>query len=940
MGKDKLKTSIFVVFEVVIFIAVLLVLIPAKWPRTGRVALALSFSNEEQQNQKAPYIQISGKSGKGSQFGPKVLSFEEEILLEELSGIWELTIEALDEKGTVIAFSEPITLRIRRGNTQTLPIVLNPVWTGSLSIKASWPAELGRFTKASLSCASRIVTATPILHKHQYEANFIDQGLPVGAYTFNLNLTNEHGGILTVPNIASFSVSSKSRMFETAIDVSDFGILPLQTEPRIISAVALTLEGGKTQYLRLSSPTEGAMFQYRYATDSSPMPEEWMQGDLLEVPPLTTSLEVEAQAVRGEILSEATRESYLARPTPVLSKQPGEYHHPLFLALEGDGVMVSTDGGPFSPYEGPLSLQQDGTEIRAYAAKEGMLNSPMVQAIYRFVVAEPIITYQDQLLSMDCPTEGATIHYTTDGSLPTRESKVYTQPLAVPNTTIFHARAFLEPMQDSPIVTLPITIQQQAPPAILLQEGTIGFVSDDEQASVWYRYAFGDDAFSPYQEGTALAVGKGRSVRVEAYCEGEGSLPSPVAHAEFHVAKALVLFPGEGVFDQPVSVPFGEGLTYFISLDGDPYKPYTAEDTLLIEKNTLLQAYIHQEGLIDSLPVTQKVRVRTAPPVFTSTDDEEGKKLVSIGSDTEGATIICSVKGQSFPYTGQLTVAEDTLIEAYAKKDGWENSYGRSLWVTVERTPDPLITLTGGERQDLLLSCSNPEATIWYRIAGDETFMDGNRIPVTPGEPIALEAYAQAEGKQPSSTISAHFPVAGSPEFSLASGFYNQPSSLEIGGSGIRYSINDEPFKAYDGSSLLLSSFSRLEAFSHQEGFINSPIVSSSSLKPCFPETGTVPPKGPRSTTPPTGACPQGRARCIHSHWLFPTPPFSMPGLSSSPCRTPPVTLPITMQSCSRKEPLVLFQMMSRRLSGTATLSVMAFPPTRKGQHSSLHLHR
>lgn len=238
------------------------------------------------------------------------------------------------------------------------------------------------------------------------------------------------------------------------------------------------------------------------------------------------------------------------------------------------------------------------------------------------------------------------------------------------------------------------------------------------------------------------------------------------------------------------------------------------------------------------MPVEQMVRVRAATPIITTTTDALGSKWVSMRSDTEGASVVCTVSGKSFPYSGEFNVTEDSYIEAYAQKEGWEHSQKASLWVTVDKAHNPLSTLTAGEVQEIVLSCPDQDATIWYRAAKDEPFVSGNRIPVVEGHPMAVEAYATLEGRQPSAVVSSFFFVASAPEISIASGFYNQPISLEFSGNGIQYRINDGPFQEYDGSPLILSRFTRLDVLRRQEGLINSSLVSRSYsiLKPiAFP---------------------------------------------------------------------------------------------------------
>ncbi|MBQ9195142.1 MAG: chitobiase/beta-hexosaminidase C-terminal domain-containing protein, partial [Bacteroidales bacterium] len=53
-------------------------------------------------------------------------------------------------------------------------------------------------------------------------------------------------------------------------------------------------------------------------------------------------------------------------------------------------------------------------------------------------------------LSMSCRTPSAAIHYTLDGSEPTEESPLYTEPLVLSESAQIRAKAFKEGMQASP----------------------------------------------------------------------------------------------------------------------------------------------------------------------------------------------------------------------------------------------------------------------------------------------------------------------------------------------------------------------------------------------------------------------------------------------------------------------------------------------------------
>ncbi len=80
-------------------------------------------------------------------------------------------------------------------------------------------------------------------------------------------------------------------------------------------------------------------------------------------------------------------------------------------------------------------------------------------------VATPTFTpeantyYEVQEVSISCATDGATIHYTLDGSTPTETSPVYDTPITVEATTTIKAIAMKEGYNDSDIAEATYTIQ-------------------------------------------------------------------------------------------------------------------------------------------------------------------------------------------------------------------------------------------------------------------------------------------------------------------------------------------------------------------------------------------------------------------------------------------------------------------------------------------------
>lgn len=85
---------------------------------------------------------------------------------------------------------------------------------------------------------------------------------------------------------------------------------------------------------------------------------------------------------------------------------------------------------------------------------------------YTGFTSEPMFSqaglYQSSafLLSLSCDTAGATIFYTLDGSAPTHESAVYSEPMQVSSNTVIRAFASANEMLDSDIITYTYLFEQ------------------------------------------------------------------------------------------------------------------------------------------------------------------------------------------------------------------------------------------------------------------------------------------------------------------------------------------------------------------------------------------------------------------------------------------------------------------------------------------------
>ena len=84
--------------------------------------------------------------------------------------------------------------------------------------------------------------------------------------------------------------------------------------------------------------------------------------------------------------------------------------------------------------------------------------APQLYAAMPTFSPEAGVYYEPQTITISCETEGATIHYTTDGITPTEESPIYNSPFSINETTTVKAKAWKAGYQPSPVATATYSI--------------------------------------------------------------------------------------------------------------------------------------------------------------------------------------------------------------------------------------------------------------------------------------------------------------------------------------------------------------------------------------------------------------------------------------------------------------------------------------------------
>ncbi len=119
-------------------------------------------------------------------------------------------------------------------------------------------------------------------------------------------------------------------------------------------------------------------------------------------------------------------------------------------------------------------------------------------------VATPVIALSSNKAAITCATSAAVIHYTVDGTKPTAESPVYSEPLSIEaSPTTIKAIAMKLDCNDSEVASKEFTIV--AMPVVGVNEETskIEMSSETEGASIYYP----TDGSTPSSASTAYSAG-------------------------------------------------------------------------------------------------------------------------------------------------------------------------------------------------------------------------------------------------------------------------------------------------------------------------------------------------------------------------------------------------------------------------------------------------
>ena len=223
-----------------------------------------------------------------------------------------------------------------------------------------------------------------------------------------------------------------------------------------------------------------------------------------------------------------------------------------------DGTTPTTDS---SVYSTPITVNST-TTIKAMATAADLKNSSI--ATGNFVVnipsvAKPVLAPaagEVELgteVTITCATDGATIHYTVDGSTPTVDSPVYSTPIVINTTTTVKAFAVKEDMGDSQVASAQyvITVPTVAKPTFSPSAGAVdaGTTVEINCATAGATIHYTTDGTTPTTDSPVYStpIEITAAITIKAFAVKNAMADSAVATAAY----TIKVYKYAGVFNNP-----------------------------------------------------------------------------------------------------------------------------------------------------------------------------------------------------------------------------------------------------------------------------------------------------------------------------------------------------------------------------------------------------
>lgn len=491
---------------------------------------------------------------------------------------------------------------------------------------------------------------------------------------------------------------------------------------------------------------------------------------------------------------------------------------------------------------------------------------------------------QQQSVAISCSTPGATIIYTTDGTLPsTTNGENYSLPITVSTSTVIKAIAVKDGYSDSDAACSTYTIGASplaaaAPsfnPASGIYTTALSVAISTETQGATIKYT--TDGSEPSQTAgsvyySPISVSTGITIKAIAYKSGMSDSPVTtstyvIQNPELTTVAAPVFTPPQGAYQSAQTLIISSttpGATIYYRTDGNaPSRTYglVFSAPISVSANSIVKAFAVKEGMTDSAVSTANYVIQAqgggtvSTPVMSPNGGIFGTaQQVTIYTATSGAYIRYTTDGSTPTestgnlYSSPITVSANSTVKAIAYKSGMGTSQVASASFTFQsQVGTPAINPGGGvysEAQQVSISCATAGATVIYTTDGSTPSSSNGLVytsPITVAYSLTVRAIAVKSGMADSSPAAAIFTInlpVSAPVMSPPAGTYSSAQSVSVtsatSGATIIYTLDGSAPSRTNGQTysgpVAVNSSSTLKAFAYKSGLSDSAVSSASYI--------------------------------------------------------------------------------------------------------------
>ena len=308
----------------------------------------------------------------------------------------------------------------------------------------------------------------------------------------------------------------------------------------------------------------------------------------------------------------------------------------LYVQDKTDDLDVNANvGGQYHPFE----LPEGKYTITINAADKTFTITRTIETVATPTLTPAAGTYTSiQNVTIACDTQGAVIHYTTDGSEPTANSPVYNGAIEVAQNTTIKAIALKDGWNPSQVATAEyvINLPQLAAPTFNPAAGTYTEaqsveISAEQGATIRYKIDNGD-----YQDYTGPISVTGNCT-ITAYATKTGYTDSEEASATYTIKYPVAtptFNPAAGTYNGTQNVTIScdtQDATIYYKIDDGEYQIY--EDPIEVSESCTITAKATKDGWTDSSEASAEYVINhptlTIAPESLNINDEGGKFTVN-----------------------------------------------------------------------------------------------------------------------------------------------------------------------------------------------------------------------------------------------------------------------------------------------------------------------